>query len=119
MYDKGPLSARLAWNWRSKNLQGVNVNGTKRRRRHRHQPGQPDLRPAQRGLGAADLGGRLRPAGCSVFYNITENMSVGLEAQNLTDSKYKQLMQQNIGDMGRAWFKTRPPLYCVAALSSF
>ena len=28
MYDKGPLSARLAYSWRSRFLQGVNVNGT-------------------------------------------------------------------------------------------
>jgi iron complex outermembrane receptor protein len=108
MYDKGPLSARLAWNWRSKNLQGVNVNGT------RGTDGT-DTNPASSTVGEhnvawalptwADSYGQLD---ASVFYNITENMSLGLEAQNLTDSKYKQLMTQGIGDKGRAWFVSGP-----------
>ena len=28
LYDKGPLSMRLAYSWRSRFLQGVSVNGT-------------------------------------------------------------------------------------------
>jgi outer membrane receptor protein involved in Fe transport len=40
----------------------------------------------------------------SVFYNISENLSLGVEAQNLTNAKYRQLMQQSIGMMTRAVF---------------
>jgi outer membrane receptor protein involved in Fe transport len=44
----------------------------------------------------------------SITYNFTENLSIGLEAQNLTDSKTRQLMQQGIGFKGRAWFVSGP-----------
>ncbi|QJE03495.1 TonB-dependent receptor [Massilia forsythiae] len=108
MYDKEKFSARLAWNWRSKNLQGVNVNGT------RGTDGT-DTNPASSTVGQhnvawalptyADSYGQLD---ASVFYNISENLSLGLEAQNLTDAKYKQLMQQGIGLKGRAWFVSGP-----------
>ena len=40
----------------------------------------------------------------SIFYNISENLSLGVEAQNLTNAKYRQLMQQSIGMMTRAVF---------------
>jgi TonB-dependent receptor len=108
MYDQGPLSMRLAWNWRSKNLQNVNVNGTQG-------SDGTDTNPASPTFGQhnvawalptwADSYGQLD---ASVFYNITENLSIGLEAQNLTDSKFRQLMQQGIGFKGRAWFVSGP-----------
>jgi outer membrane receptor protein involved in Fe transport len=108
MYDQGKLSTRLAWNWRSKNLQNVNVNGT--------QGGDgTDTNPASPTFGQhnvawalpvwADGYGQLD---ASVFYNFTDRLSVGMEAQNLTDSKTRQLMQQGIGFKGRAWFVSGP-----------
>jgi outer membrane receptor protein involved in Fe transport len=42
----------------------------------------------------------------SIFYKVSDNISLGLEAQNLTDAKFKQLMQQTAGTNGRAWFVT-------------
>jgi TonB-dependent receptor len=108
MYDKGPLSARLAWNWRSKNLQNVNVNGTQGGDGTDTNPDSPNF--GQHNVAWAlptwaDAYGQLD---ASVIYNITERLSIGLEAQNLTDSKYRQLMQQNIGFKGRAWFVSGP-----------
>ncbi len=109
MYDgKGPLSARLAYSWRSKSLQNVNVNGTKG-------SDGTDTNPASPGFGQhnvawglptwADAYGQLD---ASIFYKISEQLSIGLEAQNLTDAKYKQLMDQSIGTKGRAWFVSGP-----------
>jgi outer membrane receptor protein involved in Fe transport len=43
-----------------------------------------------------------------VFYNFTDRLALGVEAQNLTDSKQRQLMQQGIGFKGRAWFVSGP-----------
>jgi iron complex outermembrane receptor protein len=108
MYDKGPLSARLAWNWRSKSLQAVNVNGTKGSDGTDTNPNSPTF--GQRNVAWAlptwaDSYGQLD---ASVFYNISENLSIGLEAQNLTDSKFRQLMQQSVGMKGRAWFVSGP-----------
>ncbi|MFL6631375.1 MAG: TonB-dependent receptor [Massilia sp.] len=108
MYDQGKLSARLAWNWRSKNLQNVNVNGT-------NGGDGTDTNPASPTFGQhnvawalptwADGYGQLDG---SIFYNVSDRLSVGLEAQNLTDSKARQLMQQSTGFMGRAWFVSGP-----------
>ena len=104
LYDKGPLSARLAWSWRSKYLQAVNVNGTRGTDGTDTNPASPTR--GQRNIAWAlptwaDDFGQLD---ASLFYNFTENLSLGVEAQNLTDAKYKQLMTQGIGDKGRAWF---------------
>jgi iron complex outermembrane recepter protein len=108
MYDKGPLSMRLAWNWRSKNLQNVNVNGTQG-------TDGTDTNPDSATLGQHNVAWALPvwmdgygQLDGSVTYNITENLSIGLEAQNLTDSKTRQLMQQGIGFKGRAWFVSGP-----------
>jgi TonB-dependent receptor len=108
MYDKGPLSMRLAWNWRSKNLQNVNVNGTQGSDGTDTNPDSPTV--GQHNVAWAlptwaDSYGQLDG---SIIYNITENLSIGLEAQNLTDSKFRQLMQQGIGFKGRAWFVSGP-----------
>nr|WP_315220582.1 TonB-dependent receptor [uncultured Duganella sp.] len=108
MYDKGPWSARLAYNWRSKSLQAVNVNGTQG-------TDGTDTNPASATFGQRNVAWGLPTwaddygqADASVSYKINERIQIGLEAQNITDSKYKVLMQQNIGMMGRAWFSSGP-----------
>lgn len=108
MYDKGPISTRLAYSWRSKSLQGVNANGTKG-------GDGTDTNPASASFGRhnvnyglptwADDYGQLD---ASIFYKISDKLSFGLEGQNLTDSQYKQLMDQHIGTKGRAWFVSGP-----------
>jgi hypothetical protein len=45
-------------------------------------------------------------------------MSIGFEGTNLTDAKYRQLMQQHTGLMGRAWFVSGPR-YSVKMRYSF
>ena len=99
IYEKGPVSARLAYNWRSKYLQAVNVNGGQGTNGFNSANGQYNQ---TWGLPMwADDYGQLDG---SAFYKINENVQLGVEAQNLTDSKYKQLLQQDIGFNGRAWF---------------
>jgi iron complex outermembrane recepter protein len=108
MYDQGPLSARLAYSWRSKSLQAVNVNGTKG-------GDGTDTDPASATFGQhnvnyalptwADDYGQLD---ASIFYKINEQLSFGLEAQNLNNAQYRQLMDQHIGTKGRAWFVSGP-----------
>ena len=104
LYDKGPLSARLAYSWRSKSLQNVNVNGTNGGDGTDTNPASPTF--GQHNVAWAlptwsDSYGQLDG---SIFYNISENLSLGVEAQNLTNAKYRQLMQQSIGMMTRAVF---------------
>jgi TonB-dependent receptor len=106
IYDQGPFSARAAYNWRSKSLQGVNVNGTRGTDGVDTNPASatPGARNIVWGLPTwADDYGQLD---ASIFYKVSDNISLGLEAQNLTDAKFKQLMQQTAGTNGRAWFVT-------------
>jgi len=104
LYDQGPISARVAYNWRSKYLQGVNVHGTNGT--DGTDPSNPTahniawaLPTWADGYGEVDAG---------IFYKISDRMTIGLEGTNLTDSTYKQLMQQHIGMKGRAWFTSGP-----------
>lgn len=107
LYDRGPISGRLAYNWREKYLQAINVNPTQGSDAMDTQPGSPTYGQKNFTWGlpvwAADYG----QLDGSLFYKLMNNkITVGLEAQNLTDATYKQLMQQHIGMMGRAWFVT-------------
>jgi TonB-dependent receptor len=104
LYDQGPLSARLAYDWRSKYLQGVNVHGTN------GTDGTDPSNPTAHNLawGLPTWAGSYGELDAGIFYKVTENMTIGFEGTNLTDSTYKQLMQQHIGMKGRAWFTSGP-----------
>ncbi|QBE65376.1 TonB-dependent receptor [Pseudoduganella lutea] len=108
MYDRGPVSARVAYNWRSRSLQSVNAWGA------RGTDGK-DTNPASPTYGAENLAWGLPlwaeaygQIDASIFYKLTEKLSIGLEAQNLTDVKFRQTMDQHIGNMNHTWFKTGP-----------
>ncbi|MDR7048705.1 TonB-dependent receptor [Duganella sp. 3397] len=108
MYDRGPVSARVAYNWRSRNLQAVNTFGA------RGTDGK-DTNPASPTFGATNLAWGLPlwaeaygQVDASIFYKITEKLSIGLEAQNLNDVKFRQTMDQHIGNLNHTWFKTGP-----------
>ena len=53
-----------------------------------------------------------------MFYNVTDKLRIGLQAQNLNDARAEQEQQQHIGMMGRAWFVTGPR-YTLQAQYSF
>jgi len=106
LYDYGKVSARLAYNWRSKALQAVNVNGTQGTDGLDTNPASPTYGQTNVAWGLPTWSDSYGQLDASMFYKFTDKLQLGLEAQNLTDSTYKQLMQQNIGMMGRAWFKT-------------
>ncbi len=107
-YEKNKFSARMAYSWRSKSLQAVNANGT-------NGGDGLDTNPASATMGQRNVAWALPTwvddygqLDASIFYNITDNLRFGFEAQNLTDSTYRQLMDQHIGTKGRAWFKSGP-----------
>jgi iron complex outermembrane receptor protein len=118
MYDHGPISSRLAYNWRSRYLAGVNNWGT------RGTDGK-DTNPASANFGQTNVAWGLPlwqeaygQLDASIFYNVTPKLRIGLEAQNLTDSTSKQSMEQHIGQLGHAWFVSGPR-YTVQAQYSF
>ena len=103
MYDKGPLSARLAYSWRSRFLQGVQVNGTSGGDATSADPtrnGAQDvgwgLPTWQEATGQLDFG---------IDYKFTDHISGSFSASNLTDIVVRQTQQQHFGDAGRAWFE--------------
>ncbi|WP_457419242.1 TonB-dependent receptor [Roseateles sp. P5_E7] len=95
LYDWGPISARVAYSWRSKYLQAVNVNGTRGTDGHLANGDTVAwaLPTWSAAYGQVDAG---------VTYRINDHFNVSLEGQNLNNALAKQLMQQQIGMMTRA-----------------
>lgn len=94
LYDWGPVSARVAYSWRSKYLQGVNVNGTRN--------GDGRL-PSGESVAYAlptwsDAYGQID---AGITYRMNDRFSLSLEGQNLNNAVARQLMQQQIGLMTR------------------
>ena len=118
LYDYGPLSARVAYSWRSKYLQAVNVNGTQGTDGLNTDPNSANVGMTNVAWGLPTWADSYGELDASIFYKVTENFTLGLEGSNLTDSTYKQLMQQHIGMKGRAWFSSGPR-YAVQARYSF
>jgi TonB-dependent receptor len=103
LYDRGPLSARLAYSWRSRFLQGVGANGTHGEDAVSADPARAGARDVDWGLptwqeatGQLDFG---------VDYRFNEHISGNFSASNLTDMVVRQTQQQGIGNMVRAWFE--------------
>ena len=84
-YEKGPFSARLAWNWRSKFLLTA---------RDVIVPFAPIINEA-----TGQLDG-------SIFYNINDNIRVGVQGVNLTNevTKTSQVINNQLVEAPRSWF---------------
>jgi len=108
MYDRGPISARLAYNWRSKYLQAVNVNGTQGTDGTDTNPASATYGQHNVSWGLPTWAGDYGQLDASIFYKVTEDLTFGLEAQNINNAIYEQMMQQHNGMEGRAWFSTGP-----------
>jgi TonB-dependent receptor len=107
-YEKGIVSLRLAYNWRSKYLLATNVNGTQ---------GSDGTQLDPNGIKCGATGDHCVVWGLptynasygqldgSIFFKfLNDKISFGVEAQNLTNATNRVLMKQSIGLMGRAWF---------------
>ncbi|HEX8784971.1 MAG TPA: TonB-dependent receptor [Telluria sp.] len=122
MYQHGPVEARLAYNWRSRFLLGVNNYGTNGTDPIDMNPNSATYGQHQTDNSQAyglplwqEAYGELDG---SIFYQITPKFRVGIEAQNLTNSMVKQTMEQHVGMLGHAWFVTGPR-YSVKASYDF
>jgi iron complex outermembrane receptor protein len=102
MYDKGPLSARLAYNWHSRILQGIDVNGTRGNDATSADPARNGAQDVGWGLPTWQEAFGQWDAGVS--YKFGDNLSMSLNVTNLNDVTVRQTQQQHIGNMGRAWF---------------
>ena len=105
LYDKGPVSARLAYSWRSKYLQAANAFGTADGNGIDRNPASPNFGQAYSvNYALPTWGGSYGQLDLGIHYKVSENLSVAIEGQNLTDSLYKQYMQQGIGMKERSAF---------------
>jgi iron complex outermembrane receptor protein len=107
LYDRGPISARLAYTWRSRYLQAVSAYGTNGNNGRDYNPASPTYGQA----GAVNFalptwGGSYGQLDMGVQYKVNNNLTFAFEGQNLNNAIYKQYMQQSIGMMPREAFST-------------
>ena len=122
LFDRGPISARIAYNWRGKYLYGVALNSDNT---GPNQTNALDTNPNSATYGThtlpvglplwADAYGQLD---VGLHYKFNDSFSMGLDASNLTNKTYKQIMQQHIGMIGHNYF-TSGRSYKLSAQYSF
>ena len=108
MYDRGPVSARLAYSWRSRFLIATNAygaggwDGTS---------ADPARAAANGGVAPTDVGWGLpvwqEASGqwdAGINYRVSERIWTSFNVSNLTNTVTRQTQQQTPGAMGRAWF---------------
>ena len=107
LYDRGPLSARLAYTWRGQYLQAANAYGTASNDGIDRHPDSPNFGQAYSvNYALPTWGGAYGQLDMGIHYKVTDNFSVAFEGQNLTNALYKQYMQQGIGLKDRSAFFT-------------
>ena len=104
LYDRGPVSARLAYSWRSRYLMGVNVNPTEGTNGLNTDPGSSAFGAESVAWGLPLYAASYGELDASLFYKIDSHVTLGIEALNLTDSIYRELMQQHIATSTFAWY---------------
>jgi len=104
LYDHGPLSARLAYNWRSRYLQGVNNNSTSGTNATSADPARPGAQDVGWGLPVWLEGLGQWDAGVD-YKMLGDRWLVSLSVTNLTNTMGRQTQQQTPGNMGRAWYE--------------
>jgi TonB-dependent receptor len=102
MYDQGPLSARLAYNWRSRFLQAVNANATNGTNATSADPARAGARDV--GWGLPVWQEAVGQWDASASYAFTDRFRMSFSITNLTDVITRQTQQQTMGAMPRQWF---------------
>ncbi|RZJ10982.1 MAG: TonB-dependent receptor [Rubrivivax sp.] len=121
LYDHGPISARVAYAWRGKYMNGVafpDNTGPNQTNGLNANPDSPQYGRNNMPLGLPIWTDDFGQLDLGVQYRFTDNLTFAFEGQNLTDSVYKQLMQQHIGFTGRTW-SVSGPRYSVSARLNF
>lgn len=107
LYDKGPLSMRVAYSWRDKYLQSSNAYGTADGSGIDRNPDSPRFNQAYSvNYGLPTWGGAYGQVDLGLQYKVTDNLRLGVQAGNVTNSVYKQYMQQGVGMKLRSAFYT-------------
>lgn len=121
LYDHGPISARIAYAWRGKFMNGVafpDNTGPNQTNGLNANPASPQYGRNNMPLGLPIWTEAFGQVDLGVQYKVNQNLLLTFEGQNVTDAVYKQLMQQHIGFTGRSWFASGPR-YTVSARLNF
>ncbi len=104
LYERNPLSIRVAYSWRSKYLQTTNSNGTNPTYNYYATPGVAT--PIQIALPV--YGDNYGTLDAGVRFKVTENFSFGVQGTNLTAATQRTLMGGYPGGklVGRSWFQS-------------
>ncbi|MBI5270623.1 MAG: TonB-dependent receptor [Burkholderiales bacterium] len=102
LYDQGPLSARLAYTWRDKYLLAANAYGTNGWGGLDTNPDSPTRGERNVAWALPTWAGAYGQWDMGIFHQLNSRVTLGFEAQNLTDATFTQTMQQHIGMMQRA-----------------
>jgi TonB-dependent receptor len=107
MYDRGPVSARLAYTWRDRTLLATGVYGASGNNGTSADPGRKDDKgnePTDAGYGIPVWQLPVGQWDAGINYRFTDHLSGSFNISNLTRTVTKQVNQQTPGDMGRSWF---------------
>ncbi len=101
LYDKGPVSARLAYSWRDKYLYGVALNSDNTGPNQQNGL-NTDTTSSSYGRNNLPIGlplwaGSYGQLDAGVQYKVDEHLTLSFDAQNLTNAVYRQFMQQHLG----------------------
>nr|WP_315259300.1 TonB-dependent receptor [uncultured Duganella sp.] len=124
MYEQHGLSMRVAYNWRSRYLLGVNQWGSRGNNGLNTNPASGAGRfliPTpnnDQAFGLPLYQAAYGQVDASIFYDFTDKFRVGLEGTNLGNSYTRQIMQQHAGDFTRQVFMSGPR-YTLLAQYSF
>lgn len=124
MYEQHGLSMRVAYNWRSRYLLGVNQWGSRGNNGLNTNPASGATRyliPTtnnDQAFGLPLYQAAYGQVDASIFYDFTDKFRVGLEGTNLGNSYTRQIMQQHAGDFTRQVFMSGPR-YTLLAQYSF
>lgn len=101
MYERDPLSIRLAWSWRSKYLQSTNSNGTNGSYNYFSALGVSEFRDIALPVWGDEYG----QLDFGTTWRASDNLSLSLELQNLTNETTRTLMGGYPGGSTvRSWF---------------
>ncbi|WP_426171527.1 TonB-dependent receptor [Pseudoduganella sp. R-34] len=108
MYDRGPISARLAYSWRDRTLLATGVYGASG---DKGTSADPVRIAANGGVAPTDVGWGLpvwqEAVGqwdAGINYRFGEHLWASFNVSNLTNVVTRQTNQQAPGNMGRSWY---------------
>jgi iron complex outermembrane receptor protein len=111
LYERNPISLRVAYSWRSRYLLSTNSNGTNGTYTYYSAPGvvtnQDGGQDASTQIALPIYGGNYGSVDAGVRFKVNDQFSFGVQGTNLTAATQRTLMGGYPGGklVGRSWFQ--------------